>query len=522
MDMFVDIAERWLHLLSDTGALEDKRGASEVLKTLFLTVGIGLALAWHRIPRRAAHIGLLMVTLIATINYGRWGSKVWTEKIDSYDLMHYYINAKYFDELGYYDLYPAVILADHTNSGPYFEEGRKYMAQDEKGHSFKPIRHALDRGRKVRADFTEERWTEFQQDVLFLQRNTRGFNDKLWRQMILDHGFNGTPPWTVVAAPLANLVPVQSVKLIGWMDMVLLLVTLGFVGWAYGRSTAMWVWFFLVTSYSTRWPTLSWSFLRYDYLCMLLVGMSLLRRGRPFLAGVATGWAAAVRLFPLMWLFGPGAKGLIGLMRRRVDRGLLMLALGTVVTVGALNAVAVANFGSETIGVHFENMMDHNKAEQLSSRRIGLALALPFRGELLPKFIEPERKKKVEAQKPLRFAIAGVVMLLLGWGLRNSRDDEAYAFGFVPLYLLTTASYYYYVVRAPLIALHASDLSDRRNRIGLALLLSVDWFANWAQTTHGGHRVFNIGWQAWGVGLYVAVMTLWVLVRSHRTKSEAA
>ena len=52
--------------------------------------------------------------------------------------------------------------------------------------------------------------------------------------------------------------------------------------------------------------------------------------------------------------------------------------------------------GPAAVAAHFENMLDHNRAAQLSSRRIGLALALPFRGEQLPKFIEPERKALID------------------------------------------------------------------------------------------------------------------------------
>jgi hypothetical protein len=518
MDAFIAIAERWADLLSDPSSLIDtSRRPTEVLKTLFLTIGIAMALIWPRLPKRRAQTALLILTLLATVNYGRWGPKVWVEQIDTYDVMHYYINAKYFDELGYYDLYPAILFADHENDGPFFKQGDKYMAQDERGHSFKSIRHAINQGRKVSERFSPDDWLAFEHDVLYIQRHIYGFNDKLWRQMILDHGFNGTPPWTVVAAPFAKIVPVHMVKLLGWLDMVLLIGTLIMVGWAYGRSTALWVWLFLVTTYSTRWPMFSWSFLRYDYLCMLLIAMSFLRKGRPFLAGLATGWASAVRLFPLMWLFGPGAKAFFGLLRtRRLSRNFVLLGLGTVLSLGALNAAAAAYMGPSTIVTHFENMLDHNKSEQLSSRRIGMALALPYRGELKPKFIEPARKKKVEAQKPLRFAIAGVVMLLLGWGLRRARDDEAYAYGFVPFFLLTTASYYYYVVRAPLILLHASDLSKRRNRYGLAFLLGLEWFTNWAEVTHSGHRVYLIGTLAWGLGIYVAVMTVWTIIESHR------
>ncbi len=115
-------------------------------------------------------------------------------------------------------------------------------------------------------------------------------------------------------------------------------------------------------------------------------------------------------------------------------------------------------------------------------------------------------------------------MLLLGWGLRKSEDDEAYALGFVPLFLLTTASYYYYVARATLIVLHAADLTRVRNQVGLVLLLGIEMFSNYAATIHGDYRVYLIGNMAWGLLLYTGLMTLWFVAESHlsRRGQEAA
>jgi hypothetical protein len=545
VDALTEVLARIGRILSDPGHLYNTgRTVSEVLKVPILGLAIVLALVWRFLPKKTANVALLVLTLLATINYSRWGPRVWVEKIDAYDLVHYYVNAKYFDELGYYDLYPAAVLADHTNGGPRFKEGSRYLAQDEHGHGFRPIGHAVRQGRKVKQRFTPKRWAEFETDILWLQRESGAFTDKLWRQMLQDHGFNGTPAWTVVARPLANLVPVQSIKLLCYIDVVLLIGATMLIGWAYGRSTGVWLWLFLVTTYSTRWPTFSWSYLRYDYIAALIAGMAMLKKGRPFAAGLFTGWAAAMRLFPLMWLYGPGMKGIFGLLKKNVDRKLVTLALGTLVGVGVLQGAALVSMGPEQVKVHFDNMMDHNSSQQLSSRRIGMALALPYVGPfgpqhvppsvkrnkrrtekvLGPRFIEPARKKVVESQKPLRYGLAGAVMLLLGWGLRKAEDDEAYALGFVPLFLLTTASYYYYVARATLIVLHAADLTRVRNQVGLVLLLGIEMFSNYAATIHGDYRVYLIGNMAWGLLLYTGLMTLWFVAESYlaRRGQEAA
>ena len=529
MDILPALLESWSEIFSNPDTLYNcSRAVSESLKVLILPFAIALALAWRAIPDRLAVRVLGVLVVLTTLNYARWGERTVFEKIDTYDLSHYYLNSKYFDELGYYDLYPAMMLADYSNDGPHFQDGSRYMAQNAAGHGMKPISHALKRGEWVKENqFTPERWEAFEHDSLYLQRELKGFTSKLWRQMIQDHGYNGTPPWTTIARPLASIVPVESIKLLGFVDLGLIVAATGATVWAFGGPAASWLWIFLMCGYSTRWPTITWSYLRYDYICALIIGMAFVKKGKYLLAGVMTGWAATMRLFPAMYLYGPGMKGLIGLTgvglkSRIVHKKLLVLAGGFLLSVGALQGLAVADLGAEQVQVHFENMVDHNSSDQLSSRRVGLALALPYYpGQDVPKFIELERKETIESQKPLRFAIAGVVMLLLGFGLRNARDEETYAVGFIPFFLLTTASYYYYVARATLVIMHAADLSKWRNRFGLAWLLGLEWFMNMAETAWPGQRVLGIGGLAWGIAIYTAALTVWFLVESYRSADKS-
>ncbi len=488
--------------------MDVSRAVSEGYKVWILCGGIGLVALWRFIPRRAATMALALLTLTATLNYARWGPRLVTEQVDTYDLVHYYLNAKYFDQLGYYDLYPAAIYADFSNDGPYFKKmGNKYMAQNDAGHGFRGIDHAYERGKFVAENnFTPEDWASFEHDTLVLQREIKGFNDKLWRQMIQDHGFNGTLPWTMVAEPLTHVVPVEWVKALCYIDFVLLIGATAVVGWAYGSPAALWAWFFLMVSYSVRWPIITGAYLRYDWVAALLVGMSLIKKGHHFWAGVATAYSAVIRLFPAMWMYGPGAKGIVNLLQGDIKKKLVVLAGGFFLGAAVIQGASMAVYGAEPAQKHFENMLDHNSSEQLSSRRIGLALALPFRGEMLPKFIEDERKDTIESQKPLRYGLALGFMAVFGFALRRADDDEAYAFGFLPFFLLTTASYYYYVARITLMVLHASDLKKDRNQIGLAMLVGIELFTNWAETTHEGHRVFLIGWLSWLLAAYALVM----------------
>lgn len=505
------------------------RTASEQWKVWLAAVAIGLVLVWRWLPRKVAMGALVVLTLVSGLNYARWGSRTLFERVDTYDLIHYYLNAKYFDELGYFDLYPACILADRENNGPYYQESahQLYMAQDASGHHLEPVEHALRRGAAVKAEkFTPETWAAFSHDFLYLQRALPGLNGEMWRQLIQDHGYNGTLVWALEATPLVQ-VPVQWVKYLGWVDVGLLGVGVGAVAWAFGSGPALWVVFFFCLTYSTRWPTITWALLRYDYVTALLLGVSLLKRGKPLWAGVMTGWAATLRLFPAMWLYGPGMKGLFGLLSRKVHRSLLVLAGGFLLGAAVLQGVAIGVFGAEPAKVHLENMEDHNSSMNLSSRRIGLALALPFELDpdvkAHPKSLPKSTKEVIERQKPLRFALAGAIMLLLGWGLQKMPDEEGYAYGFLPFFLLTTASYYYYVARVTLIVVHAAGASapgPSRNRhtAALAWLIGLELFSNWCETTYKEQRVYLIGWLAWGLLVYAAGLAIWTAVDAWRQR----
>jgi hypothetical protein len=374
----------------------------------------------------------------------------------------------------------------------------------------------------VKQKFTPERWEQFTHDALVLQREKGQFDGGLWKQMIQDHGFNGTPAWVAEAKPLASIVPIEYKKLLCFLDVGLLAVGVLAIGWAYGVDAALWTCFFLCITYSTRWPTISWAYLRYDYVSSLLVALALIKQGRHFLAGIFAGHAAALRFFPAMYMFGPAAKGLFELLGGRLDRKLVALGLAFLLGAGGSTALGAWAVGPSNVREHFENMMDHNSADQLSSRRIGFAVALPFRGDLEPKNITKAIKAQIDAQKPLRFGISMLVLAGFAWGLRNKRDDETFAYGWIPFFLLTTASYYYYVVRVVLIAHHAGEIDRLRNRVGLVILLALEAMTNFMEVRYVGHRVFLVGCLAWGSVLYAVTMMVLLAIDSGEPKRARA
>ena len=498
--------------------MDVSRAATEAIKIWLALGGVALVFVSMRLSKPACTRVLLALTVVASLNYVRWGPKTVSERVDSYDLMHYYLAARYFDELGYYDLYPAALLVDEEQ-GRYDRRIRKCRLQDERGYHVVPVRKCVERGRTVRDErFGEARWHAFEHDFLYLQRESK-MSRALWREMIHDRGFNATPAWITLMQPLVAAVPVEAIKWLCWLDVLYLACGLAFVRWAYGTTTMLWAWLFLAVTYSLRWPMPTLVFARYDWVAALMVAMALLRKAKPAWAGVLTGFAALVRLFPAVWLFGPAAKGLWQLAKPapglpRLDRVLLRFAGGFLVCLLVVEGAAVLRWGTDTAETHAENISEHVRPEQLSSRRIGFALAYSYRGELEPKNLPRKRKLEIAEQADERLPIVVLLLGALGFGVRRLRNDEAFAVGFLPFFLLATASYYYYVTRITLIIWHASDTTRWRNRVGLAALLALETFANWAETVYPSHRVYLIGRLAWGVSAYVLLMIGWLVWES--------
>ncbi|MCP4678520.1 MAG: hypothetical protein GY854_24025 [Deltaproteobacteria bacterium] len=483
---------------------------------------------------RCFMVALAIFAFIGTVNYNRYNTKLLMEGWDEYDLLHYYVNPKYFDELGYFRLLPAIILVDHDEGEYCPGKAPIYLAQDETDYYRRPIRHALARREEILSHFTPERWKEFSHDVKYLQRTTGRLPCNHWRQLLQDHGFNGTPVWVLVARPIVSMIPVEWIKLATGLDLVLIIAMLCAVAWAFGGQTFFFAWIFITVSYSFRWPTITWVMFRYDWLATMVIGICMIKKKKHIPAGAFFAYATCMRYFPVLWLFGIVTKGIHALFTRRdvplsrlwlrIPIKYYKMALGFFIVVIVLVGISIARDGLDAHKQSLNNMFAHVEAHNLSSMRQGLVIALTYRGETDLKLISQEKKEMVEAMEPYVRGIGFPLLLILFVLFASRRKDwEVVGLGMIPYFVLTTSSYYYYSLRMTAIVIHAADLSKVRNIVGLFMLFGIELFCNASEHVMRGNRYFLICWMGILLTLYCITMFGILIVewwRDLRSKSS--
>ena len=164
---------------------------------------------------------------------------------------------------------------------------------------------ALEHGEELKASaFTPERWASYCHDITY-------FLDRLSIRAIttnffVDHGYNPPPTWTLVGGNLAFLVPVERLKAICNVDVVLVVIMFVTIGLVFGIDALLFALLFYAVTFSGRWPILTQALMRFDWVAAVACGMALLKAQRHGLAGACMAYAALNRIFPSIFLLGWG------------------------------------------------------------------------------------------------------------------------------------------------------------------------------------------------------------------------
>lgn len=207
--------------------------------------------------------------------------------IRPWNLFHYYLGSKYYDELGYTDLYPCAVQR--------IDRAFNDFARDLETYEW---RMTADLANCPRENFTIERWDNFGADL-----STVIYSDPtIGNNILLDKGLNTTPFWLAISKPLANMAPINSDLF--WLVITLdLFAIIGAVVAIYKladlQSAAL-----AIAFIAGFWPTfgkLAGNWLQYIWLLPLVVGCLLFKK-KPVLSGLSIGLAAGLRLFPVFFI----------------------------------------------------------------------------------------------------------------------------------------------------------------------------------------------------------------------------
>ena len=400
------------------------------------------------------------------------------------EMFHYYLGSKYFKELGYSELYNAVIVADAEQDNalanlPFYTDLTNYQNA--------PRETALEHAGVVKAAFSEERWDAFKDDVSFFKKAT----GRALILFLMDHGYNASPVATSVHSILTNIVPVTQLWLLAMLDVLLMATMIVLVFRTFGLEMgALFSVYFFVNILNDN-EYISGALLRYDWLFCIVVAVCLLEKRRYASSSVFLTVAATLKIFPAILFYGIGVS-IVRKVRatRSVDRESMRFVLAAGMTGLALFLLPAAYLGSALqpwkefsakTSLHNDGVYVNN----LGFR--GMVLFEPSHLSL-DKFIETYRgdgtsdlvrhwqdvkEEEYRQKKPLIALCSAFVLICLTaiiWKRKES-DSENVLWPLLLIYTMTDPSHYYYVFLCLFVLLFFRQVNSLGSFVPLCLLL---------------------------------------------------
>lgn len=460
-----------LFLLCPDSLLEGRLAEStrrSLRRRVFIGLGIAGTLSWFAQPM----LHKPQDSNFATV---RW--------LHAWDTYHYYIGAKYFEELGYKDLYNATAVAD-SESGYRDPAGQRWI-RDLRTNELQPIEKILRRAEHYKNLFTPDRWQEFRHDIDYFREM---YEQRVvpWSHVQRDHGFNATPAWILLGSTVANTGPIGNLKITALVliDFILLFIMWCMVWRTFGLEACCVSLLFWGTSQQSSYAWTSASLLRFDWLLWSVCGICSLKQGRFFTSGFFLAYATLLRIFPGAMIGALGLKLLIELVQKRdfrVPVSAQRFALGALVALCVLVPLSTVTSGR---GWNVWEEFYANSAKHLESpaaNALGLKGVLSYAPESAWVNVAQrnstttnttsteaqwqEARKGVFERRKGFFALATVAfVVLLGFSIRHAEWWKAAVLGIGTIVFAFSLSGYYYVV-----FLAYGFLSGEKKIVGAAL-----------------------------------------------------
>ncbi|HOV31917.1 MAG TPA: hypothetical protein PLX23_00970 [Candidatus Hydrogenedens sp.] len=237
-------------------------------------------------------------------SFGQWRYGTF---FNAYEFYHYYMGSKYAKEIGYTRLYAASLIADD-------ETGRKYSnpqntIRNLSNGMYISVDEVLKNKDQYKNRFSPERWQEWLKDIQFFKRELTASR---WNNVLRDKGYNGSPIWSmIVGGFLSNPFSTENrnhMLFLASLDLILIGIATLAVLYAFGPRPAMFMLILIGTHYMMRFSHMKGAFLRTDFAMCLVLAACMIKLNRYKWAGFFTAYSVIARVFPAVFLFGPGAK----------------------------------------------------------------------------------------------------------------------------------------------------------------------------------------------------------------------
>jgi hypothetical protein len=422
---------------------------------LGLAVAAGcIGLLVHLLGRKRGIAGALVLMLAAAGLGLRSGPDLsqYHVPLHTWNQFHYVLGTKYFDELEYFDIYKAILLADQEGDQQLTEVPRvrdlhsyEYMTRDE------ALQQAEADG--LRARFTDERWSEFESDLaVFFGRMPKGIR----RGVITDLGFNPSPAWLILHRPFLNAVDLhggRGLEAFALLQVPLYIGTLAALWWAFGLRGMLWISLWTALFFGNR-GRLIGGYFSYDWFMLGMVAMAFVARGRASLAAPMLAYGGLMRGFVGLLCIGP-VVGLVTRLRGGKDAEADLWSLDRpttrfLVVLGAAMAIIGVLSLTTPLGTHawvewYEKISLH--AHRISAGANHLGLKTLF-GEdyLVPGLSEGMdlRREILARQLPACMAVQAILVLWSLWVMRRRTRLDACILGLIPAFAVMVLSRYYY------------------------------------------------------------------------------
>jgi hypothetical protein len=410
------------------------------------------------------------------------------------EMFHYYLGAKYFDELGYYQLYKAVIVADDEQGGglvslPFYTDLTSYQNAGRET--------ALEQRAAVKRLFTKGRWNAFKRDVSFFREATATPRFPGLFFQVMDHGYNASPASAFVLGLLTKLIPVTQLWLLAALDVLLVAAMVALVFSTFGLATgAMFSIYFFVNILNDG-GYISGGALRYDWLFCIVVAVCLLERGRHATAAVFLATSAMIKIFPAVLFYGIGVSiARTTMATRALDKTSARFVLAAGATALALFVLPAVSFGSvlEPWQEFSAKTTLHNDGVYVNHLGLrGIVLFEPSHLSL-DKFVESYasadtvdivrhwqdvKEAEYQQKKPTIVVCSLLVLLCLTaivWK-RKAPDSENVLWPLLLIYTVSYPSHYYYAFLCLFVLLFFRRTSSLSELVPLGLLLVLNMAA---------------------------------------------